>query len=78
VPDRAILRAIERFAVTAIEGGATVIAMCSMGRNRSGLIAALTVGRVRSMPGREAIDFVRSKNPDALSNEDFVRFLEER
>lgn len=78
MPDRAILTAIERFAATPIEGGATVISMCSMGRNRSGLVAALTIARVRSMRGHEAIGFVRSKNPDALANEDFVRYLEER
>jgi protein-tyrosine phosphatase len=79
VPDRGLLSAVERLVAAAIEGGATVIAMCNMGRNRSGLIAALALMRLRSMFGGEAIEFVRSKNPEALSNEDFVRYLiEER
>jgi protein-tyrosine phosphatase len=79
VPDRRALSAIEHLVVAAIEGGTAVIALCSMGRNRSELVAALALMRLRSMPGREAVDYIRSKNPEALNNEEFVRYLlEER
>jgi protein-tyrosine phosphatase len=78
VPDRSVLLGIERFGASVVEGGGTVIAMFNMGRNRSGLVAALIVARVRALRGREALDYVRSKNAEAVWNEEFARYLEER
>ena len=77
VPDRAMLAGIEQLGARMVDGGGTAIAMCSMGLNRSGLIAALILCRVRQLRGREALAFVRSKNANALRNDDFVRYLEE-
>ena len=77
VPHRPTLVAIERLGANVIESGGTVITMCSMGLNRSGLMSALILTRVRSMRGREALAFVRSKNANALRNDEFVGYLEE-
>jgi protein-tyrosine phosphatase len=77
VPDRAMLAGIEMLAARMIEHGAVVVSMCSMGLNRSGLVSASILCRVRGIGGREALAFVRSKNSNALRNDEFVRYLEE-
>ena len=77
VPDLGILAGIEMLAARMIESGGVVVTMCSMGLNRSGLISAVILCRVRSLRGREALAFVRSKNANALRNDDFIRYLEE-
>jgi protein-tyrosine phosphatase len=76
VPNRAMLAGLEQLAARMIDAGGTVVAMCSMGLNRSGLMSASILCRVRSMRGREALAFVRSKNSNALRNDAFVQYLE--
>ncbi len=76
VPDRGMLLALEIAAARFIDAGGCVVTMCSMGRNRSGLLSALILTRLRRMSGREALEFVRKKVPEALTNEAFAAYLE--
>ena len=76
VPDLGVLTALEIAATRFVDSGGCVVTMCSMGRNRSGLLSALILTRVRGMSGREAGQFVRSKVPEALTNEAFASYLE--
>lgn len=59
-----------------IDDGGCVLTMCNAGRNRSGLLSALIVHHLFGVPGSDAIEIVRSRRPNALANEHFVRFLE--
>lgn len=53
-----------------------VLVTCAMGKNRSGLVTALALHFVSGKSGRECVAHVRRKRPIALSNEDFVCYLE--
>src|SRR5262245_53448414 len=75
LPDRERLLALELDATGFIETGGTVVTMCSMGRNRSGLLSALILARLCSISGDEAVALVRSKVPEALTNDAFVDYL---
>jgi len=60
--------------------GRRVLVTCSMGRNRSALVAALAIHRATGVSGRRAADYVRRRRVDslgvrALSNPAFVKFL---
>ena len=51
-----------------------VLVTCFAGRNRSGLVSALTLKRL-GWPGDKAIEAVRAARRNALTNESFVRYL---
>jgi protein-tyrosine phosphatase len=53
----------------------TVLVTCYQGRNRSGLVSALAIHYLTGMHGKDCVDLVRRKRKDALTNDDFVRFL---
>jgi hypothetical protein len=56
--------------------GAKTLVRCQLGANRSGLVSALVLCR-HGMSPQEAISLIREKRgPIALSNPDFVRYLE--
>lgn len=54
----------------------TVLVTCWMGLNRSGLVSALAVHYLTGMSGRDCVALVKRKRRDALTNPDFVRFLD--
>ena len=52
--------------------------MCALRKNRSGLLSALIVCLCRESGGAEAVRFVRSKVPEALTNLEFADWLASR
>ena len=52
-----------------------VLVHCHAGRNRSALMSALICMEHLHMTGKEAVEYVRSKRPNALANKHFVQFL---
>jgi hypothetical protein len=55
-----------------------VLAHCSMGKNRSGLMNAVILMRLLDIPGREAMQMVRDAVPGALFNPVFVEYLKDK
>lgn len=81
IPDGLLRRpelvvALAKQAAEEIEDGGAVVTMCNAGRNRSGLLSALTLYEL-GMPAGDLIDFVRKHRPRALANDHFVAYLEE-
>lgn len=58
-----------------VRGGEKVLLTCAQGRNRSGLVAALTLHDLLGLSGPEAVRYVQRRRPWALMNESFVRAL---
>lgn len=62
-----------------LKRGKRILITCSQGRNRSGLVTALTLTQLAGVSGREAVMVVkaRRKSPfgEALTNAAFVRAL---
>jgi protein-tyrosine phosphatase len=56
--------------------GKRVLVHCIAGKNRSGLICALTVRRALGLSGAAAVAHVRHCRPGALTNPYFVEYLE--
>lgn len=57
--------------------GRRVLVTCFMGWNRSGLVAALAMRMAFGLSAEEAINAIRAaRGPNALSNTDFVRVIE--
>jgi sulfur relay (sulfurtransferase) DsrF/TusC family protein len=76
--DTALMAAME--AADRYQRGETVLITCMQGRNRSGLVAALTIAMVTCIDAALAGQHVRAfrRGPDggaALGNPSFVRFL---
>lgn len=76
VPDVRMLTAIEQAACSYIDQGGVVVTMCAQGRNRSGLVSALIAARILGLTGTNAMEHVRARVPEALSNEDFAAWLD--
>ncbi len=55
--------------------GKQVLISCMQGRNRSGLVTALTLHLLYGLSGDKARAFIRSRVPNALTNPHFERFL---
>ena len=64
--------------VTQLRREGAALVTCNAGRNRSSLLTALVVMEMWGLSGTEAVAHVRRCRPNALANEQFVRFLEER
>lgn len=65
-------------AVKAYRDGKRVLITCQAGRNRSGLVTALTMHLATGCGGRVATDIIRARrnaHGPALSNEVFAKFL---
>jgi protein-tyrosine phosphatase len=75
IADGEMLRALALFGAQAIAGGSAAVAMCEMGRNRSGLLAAMIASHVCEVSGAEAMALVRARNPEAIANRWFEEFL---
>jgi hypothetical protein len=58
-----------------IRRGGKVLVTCAMGRNRSGLISALTVIFLTGCSGRIAVQLIKSVRPNSLTNPQFVDYL---
>jgi len=56
--------------------GKRVLVTCAAGRNRSGLVSALSLMMLEGLSGRRAVALVKSKRQDALTNPYFVKALE--
>lgn len=71
--------AVAKEAAVAIQDGKRVLISCTEGRNRSGLVMALTLQALKpDMPMRFIIEHIRTERHargPVLSNERFVRFL---
>lgn len=66
-----------RVAATAVMDGKRVLISCWMGKNRSGLVMALTLMRLYGLSGPEAVQAVQAARPGALFNPAFVSLVEE-
>lgn len=62
-------------AARAVMAGKNVLVTCYMGLNRSGLITALTVMRLKSWPPEKVVGLIQSQRPNALFNTEFVRAI---
>lgn len=76
MPDESMLAAIEEAACAYIDRGGRVVTMCAQGRNRSGLVSALIAARVLGLTGANAVEHVRDRVPEALSNDEFAAWLD--
>jgi protein-tyrosine phosphatase len=74
LPDLGKLDALARMAAGLVRDGKRVLAHCSMGYNRSALLAGLTLVHL-GWSGREAVQRVRERRPGALFNETFAEYL---
>ena len=73
--DKRELFATARFAYDEWKSGKRVLIRCQAGLNRSGLVMALVL-MLDGWTAEDAIDIIRKRrNPYALFNKDFVRFL---
>jgi hypothetical protein len=63
----------------AVRMGRRVLVTCMQGRNRSGLVSALTVHMLTGVGGQQAIEIVRRRRvkAPALTNDSFNNFLAE-
>jgi hypothetical protein len=60
-----------------IEKGNIVLTHCHAGRNRSGLLNAITVMILTGMTGKQAHALIVAKRPGALANQYFCELLDE-
>ncbi len=58
--------------------GKRVLVTCMAGRNRSGLVSALTIMRRRGMSGAEAVEWIQARRDSALTNDSFAEWLRSR
>jgi protein-tyrosine phosphatase len=70
-----IIRAAN-FVVHNVSRGRRTLVTCQAGLNRSGIITALAVCLLTGASGRQAVDLVQRRRPDALSNSNFVYHIE--
>ena len=66
---------IEELADWVYERVPSTLVMCRAGRNRSGLIVALTIMRIKKVSGPVALDVLRNKRPRAIANPAFEKYL---
>lgn len=59
-----------------VRRGRRTLVTCQAGLNRSGIITAMAVCLLTGMSGREAVELVQSRRPDALCNSSFVYHIE--
>jgi len=70
----AIVRSAKLAGDNVMRGGRSLIT-CWEGRNRSGIITAVTLTLLTGWPADKAVARIRSRRPGALTNESFVRQL---
>jgi len=62
-------------AYDSLKANKRVLITCFAGRNRSGLVSALIVRAALRMTGDEAVDYVKARRPNALTNESFCAWM---
>ena len=67
-------RAASEVARCVREGGSALVT-CAAGRNRSGLVSALSLVLLHGVPGSVALEVVKRKRAKALTNESFAEAL---
>ncbi len=75
MPDTRILEGLANIAVGFLEKGQRVLVSCAAGINRSNLLACLIVMKFLGIDAKEAVEEVRKKNPLALVNENYYKWL---
>ncbi len=74
LPDVARMQALAMMAAHLIRSGQKVLAHCSMGFNRSALLAGLILVEL-GYDGAGAVERLRTRRPGALFNERFAEYL---
>lgn len=74
LPDLARLHAVAALGARLIRAGQKVLAHCSMGFNRSALVAGLILTEL-GFDGPAAVERLRARRPGALYNEQFAEYL---
>jgi hypothetical protein len=74
LPDLVRLHAVAELGARLIRGGQKVLAHCTMGFNRSALLAGLILTEL-GYDGQSALERVRERRPGALFNERFATYL---
>ena len=74
LPDLARLHAVAALGARLIRAGQKVLAHCSMGYNRSALVAGLILTEL-GLDGPAAVERLRARRPGALYNERFAEYL---
>lgn len=75
VPDPAMVTSLAAFLAELYRGGHRVLVHCSMGLNRSPLVAGAVMHRL-GWKSTDAIERLRERRPGALFNEHYSRYLE--
>jgi protein tyrosine/serine phosphatase len=75
LPDAARMQALALMAAHLIRNGQKVLAHCSMGFNRSALLAGLILTEL-GVDGPAAVERLRARRPGALFNERFADYLQ--
>lgn len=75
LPDLDQLDAVVSRVCAAIQQGERVLVHCYAGLNRSGLVNALVVRRLKGVSGAELVAYIRRRRPGALSNRRFVQHI---
>lgn len=67
---------IAKMAARRVKSGKRVAVFCRQGRNRSGLVTALTLRHLRpDWSGRKIVRHIQDRRPEALGNEAFEEYL---
>ena len=75
MPDTKILEGLADIAVGFLEKGQRVLVSCAAGINRSSLLACLIMMKSLGIDAKEALEEIRKKNPLALVNENYYKWL---
>lgn len=59
-----------------VANGKNVLVTCMQGRNRSGLVTAISLVKLTGMSGKQAVRLVKNRRQNALTNPVFCQFLE--
>lgn len=68
-------RSAARAVARVLRNRGTVLCSCMQGRNRSGLISALSIHSLTKASGRACVQQIQRSRPGALMNQSFVRYL---
>jgi protein-tyrosine phosphatase len=74
LPPMTKLRAVARLGASLMADGHRVLSHCSMGFNRSALMAGMILVEL-GMPGPEVVTRLQTRRPGALYNDGFAEFL---
>lgn len=76
VPDATFINALGAFLAELHRGGHRVLLHCSMGLNRSPLVAGVVLHKL-GWNGCDAVERLRERRPGALFNEQYSSYLEQ-